>query len=186
MMTEDTDEFEWDDSMDSEMERVVESSQPLRQPEFGLPARKTPRTGTVTSPGKRKRSVDDDGAEEGGKGVPITPGGPGQGTPFLTPTPTRYKDAIPGIGESPLATPSDLAVQVSKILEGHGVDVPVAARAELKELLNRHELKAKGILRGRDISWNALKNKDEEIARLNERISMLESQRELDRTVGRQ
>lgn len=189
-MTEDTDEFEWDDSMDSEMERVLESSQPLRQPEFGLPARKTSRMETVTSPGKRKRSLDDDGAEERGKGAPITPGGPGQGTgvggqgtSFLTPTPTRYKDVIPGVGESPLAMPSDLAMQVSKILEGHGVDVPVAARAELKELLNRHELKAKGILRGRDISWKALKNKDEQIARLNERISTLESERELDRTV---
>lgn len=182
-MTEDTDEFEWDGSMDNEMERVLESSQPLRQPEFGLQARKTPRTEAVTSPGKRKRSFDDDGAEERGKGAPITPGGPGQGKPFLTPTPARYKNAISGIGESPLATPSDLAVQVSKILEGHGVDVPVAARAELKELLNRHELKAKGILRGRDISWKALKNKDEKIERLNERISMLESQRELDRTV---
>lgn len=190
MMTEDTDEFEWDDSMDNEMERVLESSQPLRQPEFGLPARKTSRMETVTSPGKRKRSLDDDGAEERGKGAPITPGGPGQGTgvggqgtSFLTPTPTRYKDVIPGVGESPLAMPSDLAMQVSKILEGHGVDVPVAARAELKELLNRHELKAKGILRGRDISWKALKNKDEQIARLNERISILESERELDRTV---
>lgn len=184
MMTEDTDEFEWDDSMETEMDKVLENSQPLRQPEFGLPARKTPRTETSMSPGKRKWSFDD--SEEGGS-VPITPGshGPGlargigdEGIPFLTPTPSRYKNVVADVGESPLAS-SDIAVQVSRILEGHGIDVPVAAREELRELFNRHEMKTKGVIRGRDISRMALKKNEEQIARLNERIAMLEAQREL-------
>ncbi|KAL4941141.1 hypothetical protein BDV06DRAFT_195175, partial [Aspergillus oleicola] len=184
MMAEDTDEFEWDDSMEDEIEKVFESSQPLRQPEFGLPARKTPRTENTTSPGKRKRSVDDIEGDEGQKGgrdvlAPMTPGGPGT-TPTLTPTPARYKNAV---AESPLASSSDLAVQVSRILEGHGVDVPAAAREELKELFSRHEMKTKGILRGRDILRAALQKKDEQIARLNERVAILESQNELGRTV---
>ncbi|KAL4918817.1 hypothetical protein BDW62DRAFT_210213 [Aspergillus aurantiobrunneus] len=185
MMTEDTDEFEWDDSMESEMERVLESSQPLRQPEFGLPARKTPRTESITSPGKRKRSIED--IAEDARNAPITPGTPargtgvvgGEGTPFLTPTPTRYKNAIAGVGESPLASSSDLAVQVSRVLEGHGVNVPVAAGEELRELFNRHEMKMEGVIRGRDISRIALRKKDEQIGKLKERIAGLQAQRDL-------
>ncbi|RDW86662.1 tRNA (guanine) methyltransferase [Aspergillus mulundensis] len=187
MMAEDTDEFDWDEGLQNEMDQVFESSQPLRQPEFGLPSRKTPRTEKTTSPGKRKRSVDDDAESD----RTVTPGGPARGmgtgahvTPFLTPTPTRYRNAGVGLGaaETPLATSSDLAAQVSRILEGHEVDVPVGAMEELRALFNRHEMKVKGIIRGRDISRAALKDKDDQIVRLNERISMLESQLELERT----
>jgi hypothetical protein len=189
MMAEDTDEFDWSDGLQDEMEKVFESSQPLRQPKFGLPARKTPRTADVASPAKRKRSVDDEGA---GRDGTMTPGGSVRGTgpsnqetPLLTPSPTRYRNAGrgPGVGESPLATSSDLSVQVLRILEKHGVDVPVGAGEELRELFNRQEMKMKGVLRGRDISRAALKDKDEQIVRLNERIAMLESQLQMERTV---
>ncbi|KAL4775142.1 hypothetical protein BDW60DRAFT_214504 [Aspergillus nidulans var. acristatus] len=178
MMAEDTDEFDWSDGLQDEMEKVFESSQPLRQPQFGLPARKTPRTADVASPAKRKRSVDDEGA---GRDGTRTPGGSVRGTgpsnqetPLLTPSPTRYRNAGrgPGVGESPLATSSDLSVQVLRILEKHGVDVPVGAGEELRELFNRQEMKMKGVLRGRDISRAALKDKDEQIVRLNERIAI--------------
>ncbi|KAL4810188.1 hypothetical protein BDV18DRAFT_150497 [Aspergillus unguis] len=192
MMTEDTDEFEWDEGMQDEMEKVIESSQPMRQPEFGLPQRKTPRVENKDgmSPGKRKRSSDEDDEDEGRnttKGA-VTPGGPqrgiapGEGTSFLTPTPKRYKDAG-SVAESPLASSSDLTAQVSRILEGHGVTVPAGAREELRDLFSRHELKTQGVIRGRDISRVALRKKDEQIARLNERITMLEAQRELKRSL---
>ncbi|KAL4901297.1 hypothetical protein BDW74DRAFT_170238 [Aspergillus multicolor] len=189
MMAEDTDEFDWNEGLQNEMDQVFESSQPLRQPEFGLPSRKTPRTEKTTSPGKRMRAIDDDAESD----RTVTPGGPARGfgtsahgTPFLTPTPTRYRNAGagPGAAKTPLATSSDIAAQVSRILEGHGVDVPVGAVEELRELFNRHEMKTKGIIRGRDISWAALKDKDEQIVRLNERIAMLESQLEPERAVS--
>ncbi|KAL5042644.1 hypothetical protein BDW71DRAFT_200404 [Aspergillus fruticulosus] len=188
MMAEDADEFDWNDGLQDEMEKVFESSQPLRQPEFGLPARKAPVTGTGTSPGKRKRLVDDEGA---GKDGTMSPGGPVRGigvgkqkTPFLTPTQARYRNSGESmeVGESPLATSSDLAAQVLRILESRGVDVPVDVKEELRELFNRQEMKMKGVMRGRDISRAALKEKDEQIVRLNERIAMLESQLELERT----
>ncbi|KAL4974949.1 hypothetical protein BDW66DRAFT_160854 [Aspergillus desertorum] len=188
MMVEDMDEFDWNDGLKDEMEQVFESGQPLRQPEFGLPARKARRTGNVTSPGKRKRSVDDEGA---GKVGTMTPSGPArgieagsQGTPFLTPTPARYRKVggAMGVEESPLATSSDLAAQVSRILDSHGVDVAVAAREELMKLFTKQEMKMKGVMRGRDISRAALKEKEEQIVELNERIGMLESQLELERT----
>ncbi|KAL5001209.1 hypothetical protein BDV10DRAFT_192412 [Aspergillus recurvatus] len=190
MMAEDTDDFDWNDGLQDEMEKVFENSQPLRQPNFGLPARKVPRTGNVTSPGERKRSVDYEGT---GKDRTMTPVGPApeigagnQKTPFLTPTPGRYRNVGGGmgIGESPLATSADFAAQVSRILESHGVDVPVGAGVKLRELFNRQEMKMKGVMRGRDISRAALKDKDEQIVRLNERIAMLESQLELEPTDG--
>ncbi|KAL2860788.1 uncharacterized protein BJX67DRAFT_375800 [Aspergillus lucknowensis] len=167
IMSEDTDEFEWDDTLDSEMGKILDSSERLRQPDFGLPPRKAPRTEALTSPGKRKWASDT--AVE-------------DGAPFVTPTPARYKDATFEVGESPLAPSVDLAGQVARVLDGHGVSIPGAAQEELKDLFNRHEMKTKGIIRGRDISRLALRKKDEEIARLNERIAGLEAQRELDRT----
>ncbi|KAL4870861.1 hypothetical protein BDV12DRAFT_165388 [Aspergillus spectabilis] len=198
MMTEDSDEFEWDDGIESEvMGKVLDGGKEaavLRQPDFGLPARKTPRTERVPSPAKRKRSFDE--ADE--ESVTMTPGlamSPPAGsanrttfvtenTSFLTPTPKRYKNAVStGVAESPLASSIELAVQVSQILEGHGVAVPKAAQEELKNLFGRHEMKMKGIIRGRDISRIAIKTKDEQISRLNERIAQLEAQRELNRSV---
>lgn len=47
-------------------------------------------------------------------------------------------------------------------------------------LLNKFDLQMKGVERGRDISRAALKRKDEEIMRLNERVKNLERQREMD------
>ncbi|KAL4882785.1 hypothetical protein BJY04DRAFT_216881 [Aspergillus karnatakaensis] len=193
MMSEDSDEFEWDGKIESEVLGELDNgrgSGALRQPDFGLPARKTPRTERVTSPGKRKRSFEN--ADE--ESVTVTPGsatsqvagasaarGVGAGignAPFLTPTPKRYRDAAGAIiPESPLASSVELAAQVSQILQGHGVVVPKAAQDELKELLKRHELKMKGVIQGRDISRNALKAKDEQIRSLNERITQLEAQR---------
>ncbi|KAL2829745.1 hypothetical protein BDW59DRAFT_170405 [Aspergillus cavernicola] len=169
MMAEDTEEFEWDDTVESEMEKLVDnSSQPLRQPDFGFGARKTLRTETFTSPGKRKRSDDDAGFDDG-RSVTVTPGpepGAMRSPPFLTPTPTKYKNAAAGVGESPLASSDDTAGQVSSILEGHGVVVPRAAQEELRELFSRHEMKMKGVIRGRDISRVSLRKKDEQIASL--------------------
>ncbi|KAI9374752.1 hypothetical protein BJX61DRAFT_257430 [Aspergillus egyptiacus] len=196
MMAEDTDEFEWDERIDSEVERIVDvnsgngnsNSRALRQPDFGLGPRKTPRTEKITSPGKRKRDDDDDDddGEEDGRSFTATPGS--MAPPFQTPTPTRYRNAVPpassAVGESPLASSEDLAGQVSAILEGHGVSIPVPARRELRELFGRHEMKMKGIIRGRDISRVALQKKDEQIASLKERIAGLEAQRELNRTAS--
>jgi hypothetical protein len=81
------------------------------------------------------------------------------------------------------ADTSDLAQQAIKILEGHGTVVPRRAMEELVSLLNRHDLKMKGITRGRDISRAAVKKKENEISILNERIATLEAQLEMGRTV---
>jgi hypothetical protein len=61
--------------------------------------------------------------------------------------------------------------------------LPTEARDDLVALLERHHLKAQGIMRGREISRVALKKKDEQIHDLNKRIEGLESEREMDRAV---
>ncbi|KAL2814958.1 hypothetical protein BJX63DRAFT_420566 [Aspergillus granulosus] len=186
MMFEDTDDFEWDGIMNSEMGQIFDNSQPLRQPNFGLPACKAARTETVTSPGKGKQEDNDDDDDDDNRSVTLTPDSPSgsarpTGEPFITPTPRRHRNAVEA---SPLASSTDLAAEVGKILAGHGVLVPRAAQEKLKELLARHEMKTKGVIRGRDVSRVALRKKDEQIARLNERIARLEAQRELNRSVN--
>jgi len=57
------------------------------------------------------------------------------------------------------------------------VIIPRSTREDLVALLNKFDLRMKGISRGRDISREVLKKKDEEIIRLNERVKSLERQR---------
>lgn len=182
MMSEDTDEFDWDGTIESEMGEMAKKSQPLRQPDFGLGSRKAPRTETASSPSERRRGSGPDLGIRGGNtavGLTATPGSnytAMRSPPFATPTPKRYKNAA-GVAESPLASGEDLSGQVSAILDGHGVVVPRAAREELRELFGRHEMKMMGVIRGRDISRIALRKKDDEIARLEGRIAGFEAQR---------
>ncbi|KAL3455266.1 hypothetical protein BJX64DRAFT_282198 [Aspergillus heterothallicus] len=184
MMSEDEDEYEWDDTINPEMYQTFGNSQPPRQPDFGLPARKAARTETVTSPGKRKRDDSDEGEEirsERPTPVSVLGSATKSGGQFVTPTPGKYRNAVE---ESPIAHSVDLAADVGKILEAYGAPVSKAAEEELKGLFARHEMKIKGVIRGRDVSRVALRKKDEQIARLNERIAELEAQRELNRSVN--
>lgn len=92
-----------------------------------------------------------------------------------TPTPSKYRDVLGGNTGTEM---SELSLQALKILEGHGAVVPRKAQDALAELLNRYDLKTKGIIRGRDISRIAVKKKDVQIMELNERIALLESERD--------
>jgi hypothetical protein len=199
MMSEDTDEFGWDDSVaDDDFEKLL--SQPPRQPDFGRapPAtpsfgssdftyspRKTPRTDSFTTPGKRKFA---DMERESFMTPTSIFSSQTQSQSFSpssvdissTPTPSKYRNALSADSG---ADTSDLAQQAIKILEGHGTVVPRRAMEELVSLLNRHDLKMKGITRGRDISRAAVKKKENEISILNERIATLEAQLEMGRTV---
>jgi hypothetical protein len=186
MMSEDSDEFRWDDTIPDEVTTLMDKP---RQPDFGLAdsgPRKAPRTDAFTSPGKRKLAS----MEEEGTLTPTLVWSPRSSAPHLpppsaeismTPTPSKYRNAMSGGSGSGA---SDLSLQALKILDGYNVVLPRRAQEELTELLNRHDLKTKGIIRGRDISRNAIKQKDGQIANLNERIATLESQRELNRSIN--
>lgn len=183
----DTDAFDWDDSLDDDLESFMDRP---RQPDFGqsLP-RKAPRTPTRTSPGKRKLSefaYKGDESTSYDRGV-LTPQHsqatdriPPSAEVSMTPTPSRYTNALSADSGAEI---SEFAGQALKLLEGHNVMLSRKAQDDLVSLLNTHDLKTKGISRGRDISRIALKKKDEQIMRLNERVQSLESQKELDRAM---
>lgn len=196
MMAEDMDEFGWDDEGDTEeLAEVLQSSQAtepiLSQPNFypELPS-KAARTPGTTSPSKRKLS-------EYAYASP-TAGSPSMATPLssrstassrfspsslelnVTPTPTKYRDVLSTETKSDL---SKFAEEVTTLLEKHEVVLPNRARDELVKLLNLQELKSKGIIRGRDMARDSMKKKDEEIARLKERIMNLEAQTSMDRSL---
>ncbi|KNG84358.1 hypothetical protein ANOM_008167 [Aspergillus nomiae NRRL 13137] len=190
MMTEDSDGFEWDDTIADEAATVQHKP---RQPDFGQAAggsdflpRKTPRTDSFTSPSKRKLS-DMESAPSLTPTSVFSPRStacrlpPASAEISVTPTPSKYKNAL---SADSAADTSELSLQALRILESHNVVVPRKAQEELTELLNRYDLKTRGIIRGRDISRFAIKKKDEEIMKLNERIVVLESQRELSKSMA--
>ncbi|CAG8910133.1 unnamed protein product [Penicillium egyptiacum] len=196
MISEASDEFGWNDDSDEndELFNALSSSQTesfISQPNFHPESPfKTPRTSAVTSPGKRKSAgvTNDDASYD--QSAPATPFSsrssradmlpPSSAELCMTPTPSKYNDVLSA--ESKFDT-SDLAKSLLDILEKHSVVLPNNAYDEAVSLLNRQELKTQGIIRGRDMTRLALKKKDGEIKKLQDRVSNLEAQRELDRSL---
>ncbi|OQO06211.1 hypothetical protein B0A48_08799 [Cryoendolithus antarcticus] len=92
--------------------------------------------------------------------------------------PTRHVDPL----LHPAST-SDLAASALSILSN--TIIPPEPLAQLRALLNQHDLKTQGIIKGRDITRLGLKAKDARIAELQARIASLEAEREVDRGVIR-
>lgn len=194
MMAEDTDEFGWDDDDDAEeLAEALESSQAtepiMSQPNFHPDSPyKAARTPTMTSPGKRKLSeFAYDNTTATSVPTPLSSRStissripPSSAEVCMTPTPTKYRDVL---SADTKADSSNLAKEAMAVLDKFDVVLPNHARDGLVELLNRQELKAKGIIRGRDMARASMQKKDEEIARLKERISNLEAQNQLDRSI---
>ncbi|KAJ5886906.1 uncharacterized protein N7473_009580 [Penicillium subrubescens] len=197
MMAEDSDEFGWNyDSDDNEeIAQVLSSSQAnesfLSQPVFypELPS-KVPRTPRTTSPGKRKRSGFEFDQPDSSTSAIATPASthttqsarfpPSSAELCWTPTPVRNRDALSS--DSRLEE-SDLSKSASAVLDKHGVVLPNQAYDELVELLNRYDLKMRGVNRARDILRVAMKKKDDEILRLKEKNTNLQAQNEMDRSI---
>ena len=75
-----------------------------------------------------------------------------------------------------------LATQAVTLLEAHKVQLNQAAKDDLRSLLDRHDLKAQGVTRGREITRIALQKKEEKVKELMGRIEALEAERELGKT----
>ncbi|GAD97245.1 conserved hypothetical protein [Paecilomyces variotii No. 5] len=195
----DDETFSWDEDLDDEVQGILDRpAQPKFSPET---PRKTPRTALFTSPGKRKLSETQNDSSDT-YSDPFTSSG--QATHILTPrseipsqlselgsvppssmeisatpTPSKYTNVL-STDNNP--DPSELATAALVLLDSHDVVMPRKARDALVELLNRHELRSRGITRGREISRLALKKKEDEIKQLNERIQGLEAEGEMRRT----
>ncbi|KAJ9272541.1 transcriptional regulator family: Zinc finger, GRF-type [Paecilomyces variotii] len=188
--------FSWDEGLDDEVQGMLDRpAQPKFSPET---PRKTPRTALFTSPGKRKLS-ETANASSNTYSDPFTssaqdthlatpqsqaPSQLGSVPPSsmeisATPTPSKYTNVLSTDNNPDV---SELATTALAILDSHDVVMPRKAKEALVELLNRHDLRTRGIIRGREISRLALKKKDEQIKQLNERISGLEAEREMNRS----
>ena len=75
-----------------------------------------------------------------------------------------------------------MAHQAITLLENKGVVIARSTQEELAALLNRHEMKMQGVIRGRDVTRMALRKREEEVEWLRERIDGLEM--EVKRTTG--
>ncbi|CZT00467.1 uncharacterized protein RAG0_08505 [Rhynchosporium agropyri] len=106
-------------------------------------------------------------------------------SPSCTPTPGRYREATDASdAPSQIAHNNyDITDEVLGVLKDQNLDDDTTTN--LKKLLIRHAMKISGIAKGRDITRVALKAKDTKIAELQQKISALEAQREMDKTVIR-
>jgi len=102
---------------------------------------------------------------------------PGLFSPFVTPA--RHNSQR-NAGES-AAEPSALAAEALKILSG--VSLSPEVEKTLVDLLDKHDLRTQGIIKGRDITRLAVQTKEIKIAELQSRITALEGERETNRTV---
>ena len=106
-------------------------------------------------------------------------------SPSKTPITSRFRDSTePAENCSENRSQSyDITDEVMELLKDQHIDEHTSYN--LRQLLNKHALKISGIAKGRDITRIALKSKDAKIAELQQRITMLETEREMDKTVIR-
>ncbi|KAL2070935.1 hypothetical protein VTL71DRAFT_13961 [Oculimacula yallundae] len=106
-------------------------------------------------------------------------------SPSGTPTPSRFRESTIASDAPSQSTQNsyDITDEVLDLLKDQNLDD--STTTNLKQLLSRHALKISGIAKGRDITRVALKAKDTKIAELQQKISSLEAQREMDKTVIR-
>ncbi|PQE04354.1 Zinc finger GRF-type protein [Rutstroemia sp. NJR-2017a BBW] len=106
----------------------------------------------------------------------------------------RFKDALATPSETPSALEKktgrelhlnyDITEDVLELLKDQHIDSEVETK--LREILNRHAMKISGIVKGRDITRVALKTKDSTISELRQKISALESERDLSSAIIKQ
>ncbi|OAP64003.1 hypothetical protein AYL99_03230 [Fonsecaea erecta] len=178
------DSFDWSSSNDEELLKAEQDM--LELPPFKTP-KKAPRTDSLTSPGKRRFSQTTAQTATADETWPLSD------DVFTTPSAT-HKSMSSGL-LSPSTTPanratqhflpepepSTLASEVLDILRGSRIDP--AVERELVDLLNRHDLRTQGIIKGRDITRLAVQAKDKKIAELQARIATLEAEKETNKRV---
>lgn len=107
------------------------------------------------------------------------------GSPSITPTPSRFRDAsVSGESQSSGTNEYDITKEVMELLKDQHIGHETTS--SLQTLLNKHALKISGIAKGRDITRMALKLKDAKIAELHQRINALETEREMDKSLIKQ
>lgn len=195
--------YDWPASDDEEMGKAADqlSSNQSSVEKSGMAPPETPRKAAkidlLSTPGKRRHSEFDDDAKlawptpatshrEGGD-IFATPStsktmnlfADHMPIPTETPTPSRYKDALPN-------QDNDLASEILTAIQSNiSIPIPTEARDSIKSICNRHVMHARGLMKGRDVSRAMVKQKDGKAAKLQAEIEALKSERETDRAVIR-
>ncbi|KAJ9615187.1 hypothetical protein H2200_001261 [Cladophialophora chaetospira] len=178
--------FEWSSSDDDELLKAEQEL--LERTPFETP-KKASRTEVFTSPGKRTFAQMSSSRTVGDEALPLSddvfttpstshkPNGSGLRSPSKTPANRPTQSGLPE------AEPSLLAAEALRILRDSNSQISSRVETELVELLNNHDLRTQGIIRGRDITRLAVQAKDKKIGELQARISTLESEKETNRRV---
>ncbi|KAF3481913.1 PX domain-containing protein [Arthroderma uncinatum] len=99
-----------------------------------------------------------------------------------TPTPSRVASSpfcLPASeGNNKRSRQSELKTQIFDLLESHKVHLPLKTKQDLAGLLDMNDLRTLGIIKGRDISRLAIKEREKRIEGLLSRIEVLEAERE--------
>lgn len=98
-----------------------------------------------------------------------------------SPTPIRIQDPNPSESHDDPTQSYDTTEEVLSLLQNQKIDEEMTSK--LRTLLDKHALRVSGIVKGRDITRVALKAKDAKIAELQQKISALETEREMDKTI---
>ena len=180
--------FEWSSSDDEELLKAEQDV--LEGTPYGTP-RKVPRTQALTSPGKR--TFIEMNAQPGGSAdtgplsddILTTPSTSHKShtTGLLSPSITPANRATQADERPPEAEPSTLAIEALEILRNSNSQLSAQVENDLVELINKHDLRTQGIVRGRDITRLAVHAKDKRIAELQTRIQILEAEKETNRRV---
>ena len=202
--------FSLPEDVERGMAKVADQAE-MRSPET---SRKANRTSYMATPGSKRKWEDEDtlptpitGTSNPGNGYAR-----GLNNDDVFGTPSSMLKKVPEWGgpdrfgfRSPSATPShfshrestevseergqrtgqsyDITEEVMYLLREQKLDPEITT--SLQELLNKHALKISGIAKGRDITRVALKAKDSKIAELQQKISSLEAEREMDKKIVR-
>jgi len=99
----------------------------------------------------------------------------------MTPTPNRFRDATESHSNRGESTHEgfDITEEVMELLRDQHLDADTTL--SLREILNKYALKAQGIAKGRDVTRLSLKSKAAKIAELQQRITALETEHEMDK-----
>jgi hypothetical protein len=106
-------------------------------------------------------------------------------SPSATSTPGRFRDTsvVDDPAEEKPKNGYDIIEEVMELLKDRNIDGDTTGN--VRQLLGKHAIKISGIARGRDITRVALKAKDAKIAELQQKITALEKEREMDKTIIR-
>lgn len=101
-----------------------------------------------------------------------------------TPTPNRYVDMLQSTSGS-ITQNSGLQKDIVDVLKSHNISLTIATTTELTSVMDRYELKLKGIMRGRDTTRAALRANEAKVVELTNSVQSLEADLEMSRTLIR-